>query len=629
MKKILLIIFLLHTLLIYSQNNNQKLIDSLHNCLPEAKNDTVKARIYIKLENALRQSDPNKALEYAKKSLSIVKKMNWKKGLSVCYNDIGNNYSDRGLFDLSLKNFLESLKNSQDFPQIRVSTFGNIANLYLKQDNFEMVLKYNNYVLEIAEKEGLIASKAKAFQMSGFVFEMKNDLENAKLQFKKSLVLFQKIEDEYKQANLLMNLGDASKSLKDKIYYYQNSKKILDRLNPEDILAVSNLLGLATAYIDLANNEKEIAQFYPKKNKGKLLLEAEEYLNKSISYSKKSEIKENLVEAYAKMALLKKSKGDFKKALLYSTKSHNLYDSIFSQENKNKIAKLENQKEIELKNKQIQINSISLKVKEKEKLYLISGIFLLAIIGGLLLYQNKNRAKTNTKLQVLNDNLEQANTTKTKLLNILNHDLRSPVNNFIHYIQFQNENPEVLDDKTKSRIENETLTSAKNLLFSMEDILLWTKDQMQNFHPKLVNTEIKLVFDATDKHFSSEKNVTITFENSENLFLITDENFLKTILRNLTANALKAFENLQTDKVINPHIIWKAWQNESNIYLSITDNGPGANLENFKALYNETEVVGIKTGLGLHLIRDLAKAINCEIKVESRLNRGTTIKLLF
>ena len=50
-------------------------------------------------------------------------------------------------------------------------------------------------------------------------------------------------------------------------------------------------------------------------------------------------------------------------------------------------------------------------------------------------------------------------------------------------------------------------------------------------------------------------------------------------------------------------------------------------LEEFKALYDEKEVVGIKTGLGLHLIRDLAKAINCEIKVDSKVNEGTIITL--
>jgi len=79
--------------------------------------------------------------------------------------------------------------------------------------------------------------------------------------------------------------------------------------------------------------------------------------------------------------------------------------------------------------------------------------------------------------------------------------------------------------------------------------------------------------------------------------------------------------------VNNPKIIWKAWQENGQVYISITDNGPGVTLQQFKALYDEKEVVGIKTGLGLHLIRDLAKAIDCEILVDTKANEGTTITL--
>ncbi|MBL7885976.1 MAG: sensor histidine kinase, partial [Flavobacterium sp.] len=78
---------------------------------------------------------------------------------------------------------------------------------------------------------------------------------------------------------------------------------------------------------------------------------------------------------------------------------------------------------------------------------------------------------------------------------------------------------------------------------------------------------------------------------------------------------------------MTPTIIWRAFHENGNTILSITDNGKGATKEEFKALYDDKEVVGIKTGLGLHLIRDLAKAIDCEISVDSKINVGTTITL--
>src|SRR5690606_27639201 len=98
---------------------------------------------------------------------------------------------------------------------------------------------------------------------------------------------------------------------------------------------------------------------------------------------------------------------------------------------------------------------------------------------GILLYrQSRNRKKNNLHLLSLNQQLDQANKVKARFFSILNHDLRRPVYNLIHFLQLQKESPELLDAGSKERIENQTLQSAENLLASMEDLLLWSKGQM-------------------------------------------------------------------------------------------------------------------------------------------------------
>ena len=202
--------------------------------------------------------------------------------------------------------------------------------------------------------------------------------------------------------------------------------------------------------------------------------------------------------------------------------------------------------------------------------------------------------------------------------------MRSPVYNFIHFMQLQKESPELLDATTKKIIETKTINSAENLLASMEDLLLWSKGQMDNFKPQPKVIEINSLFEDTKKHFESEEKVIIEFENPDAISIHTDENFLKTIIRNLTGNAIKATKNSEKAK-----ITWRAWQNNDKTYLSITDSGSGVSQEKFKALYDENEVVGIKSGLGLHLIRDLAKAINCKVSIDNDTNEGTTFNLEF
>ena len=147
---------------------------------------------------------------------------------------------------------------------------------------------------------------------------------------------------------------------------------------------------------------------------------------------------------------------------------------------------------------------------------------------------------------------------------------------------------------------------------------------MENFKPQPRNIAVSSIFTDLEKHFSSVENVRIIFENPDDVRIFTDEHYLKTILRNLTGNAIKALE-----KTPNATVVINACQSEEKIKISVADNGPGGTMEKFRALYDENEVVGIKTGLGLHLIRDLAKAIDCRISVDTQQQSGTVFTLSF
>jgi len=319
------------------------------------------------------------------------------------------------------------------------------------------------------------------------------------------------------------------------------------------------------------------------------------------------------------------------KALLLIGNFSKTNEEMLNESAKQSIANAEAQ--FQNKHKQERINFLSAenKVKNleientrKKQIYLGIGALLLLVIATLLSKQNVNRRKSNEKLQLLNQELDLANKTKARFFSIINHDLRSPVANLIHFLHLQRDNPELLDEENKLRLENKTISGVENLLSSMEDLLLWSKGQMENFTPEAKNITVSSLFGDTQKHFSNFDSVEFTFIDEENITLFTDENYLKTILRNLTSNAIKALQNTE-----QPTIIWKAWQENEKTFLAISDNGPGGNKNQFKALYDDTHVTGIKTGLGLHLIRDLAKAIDCEIILETQENKGTTFVLGF
>ncbi len=335
-----------------------------------------------------------------------------------------------------------------------------------------------------------------------------------------------------------------------------------------------------------------------------------------------SRVQNALAKTYAAM-------GNWKMAYQYVSDYSILKDTLLTEKAKKNLAETESkyqndkkQEEIAALSLQNTIKSLEITSANRQKWFLIAGLSFLAIIGVLLYYQNRHRKKTNETLLLFNQELDEANKIKTRFFSILNHDLRGPVANLIHFLHLQRENPELIDGESGKRLEAKTIVGAENLLASMEDILLWSKGQMENFKPQWKQVLVSTIFEDTQKHFYGERQVKILFENAENITLSTDEDYLKTIIRNLTGNAIKALS-----KTESPLIIWKAWQENDQTYLSITDNGTGGDEQQFKALYNAKEVVGIKSGLGLHLIRDLAKAINCEIKVDSKINEGTTFSL--
>ncbi len=628
MKTKIVLLLILFCLNIKAQQFNT---DSLLKVLKTSQNDTLKARVYIKIASNLQQHNPQKALNFAFKGLNIVKKMNWGKGFAVYYNDIGNNYLDQGKHKEAVAYFLKSLAFSKQIPSLRAITLNNTAVAYFKERNILLSRQYNNAAFNIAQKQNLEATMADCYNIFGQINAYHSNIAKAKAYYLKAYQIWQTQNNSIKQAIILTLLGDITDNLKLKIYYFTKSKTIWDKENPTYLLAISNLFGLVDANISLVKNTPLLKKYRIYKNKIQLLTEAEGFVTAAIKHSKQANVQQNLMYAYGKMSEIKELQGKYKEALRYINLNYQIYISIFSQESKNKIAQIESQKVVDIKNKQIQLNITQLNAKEKQKWYLIASLALLGVIISLLFYQSKNRRKSNEKLQSLNAKLDdkiielnQANKTKTQFFNILNHDLRSPVANLIDFLYIQKNSPHLLDPNTKNRIENSTLNAAENLLTSMEDILLWSKNQMQNFLPQPKNIFINTIFEDTARHFASEEKVKIVFENIENIQLFTDENYLKTIIRNLTGNAIKALYNVE-----NPNINWRVYRHQNQTILSITDNGQGINQQNLKALYDDTQVTGIKSGLGLHLIRDLASAIQCQIKVETNLNAGTTFLLIF
>jgi signal transduction histidine kinase len=625
MRKIYIIFFLISSFANAQKKEGQARIDSLLVELPKMKEDTLKVNLLNILSTESIMIDAPNSLKYVNQSLELSKKINWKKGIAVCYKNLAKNFYQKKEVPKAFQYQFNALKIFEEinFKKEIATVYGDLAVYYHNQSD---VPKAKQYELKSIAINLILQNKKNLFNnYYRMVRYCKDHVDNAiAMEYSlKCLKMSLELKDNDKICKAYITLASA----------YQDGYNFIKA--KENYLSALNIVEKNGDIISKIRTYSNIGAFYSewsdhdKLNKKEFLKQAQNYIEKAILINKNKTYVDLQWQEFclSQLSMVQEKNGDFENSLK-SFKSANIYkDSIFNSENKETIKNLEDKREIELRDKEIKINKLAIEAQKKQKWFYILGISSLAILGGLLFYQSRNRKKNNEKLQTLNSELDQANKIKTRFFSILNHDLRSPVSNLIHFLHLQQNNSELLDEETKTRMQTKTITGAENLLSSMEDILLWSKGQMENFKPQPKTIAINQLFDDTKKIFSGYLNIKFEYQNRDNLKVFTDENYLKTIIRNLTSNAINVLAKFVTSSAVERQIIWKAYKENNIIYLSITDNGSGASKDNFKALYDDTEVVGIKTGLGLHLIRDLAKAIDCEISVDSKIGEGTTFVL--
>ncbi len=537
----------------------------------------------------------------------------------ILNGSLGEYYLDNSEIEKFIGHKLKAIEYRKKFPKdvpynvINIGiSYSQIGQAYIKMKQFDKGIEYSNFAKPYSKE----SNNALAFLYNDYIkcyVGLKN-LDSIKKYYQR---IYKLVSEE---DSLHISVSSANRFMAE---YYIDKKQI----NTASVFAEKAL------FFGKKSND-EVVLMEANLSKGKILYEQKKY-NEAIQILKTAAInayefdKNAFITIHKLIASSYAALGNWQEAYkhqeVYASANEIILDESAKQSIANAEARFQNkhkQERINFLSTENKVKNLEIENTRRKQIYLGIGALLLLVIATLLYKQNVSRRKSNEKLQLLNQELDQANKIKARFFSILNHDLRSPVANLIQFLHLQHESPELLDEESKVRLQNKTLTGAENLLSSMEDILLWSKGQMENFKPNPKKVSINSLFTDTENHFSSIENIKIIFENPHNIQLITDENYLKTIIRNLTGNAIKILE-----KSKNPTIIWKAWQENNTVYLSINDNGTGGTEEQFKALYDETEVVGIKTGLGLHLIRDLAKAIDCEITVEINPDTGTKFTL--
>ncbi len=237
-------------------------------------------------------------------------------------------------------------------------------------------------------------------------------------------------------------------------------------------------------------------------------------------------------------------------------------------------------------------------------------------------FQKLERSLKDTNLE-----FKEINDQKDKFLYIIAHDLRSPLNNLMGFLEILNTQFERNSQEENKQLIQLLGSNAHSMYELIENLLNWALSQsgkMRHYPTKLsLHKLIKRVINQINP-VAVSKSIRIDFQIPEEAMVFADETMLITILRNLLSNAIKF--SPPGSQVVVTH----AFQNQKTV-ITVTDYGTGIAPEILPRLFLPSSSISTTgtfgesgTGFGLPLCYELTKMQNGHIWVESEPGKGSS-----
>ncbi|MFC3562955.1 tetratricopeptide repeat protein [Pedobacter jamesrossensis] len=659
-------------------NNYQKAEENYKKALKEylsINNQERAAGIYMSLGAMyIAIPDYGKALEMNQKAVAIYQKTNSEDNLSSCYLNISEIYQDLGQHKQALEYLRMALKffiKNEDY-RGQALAYEGIGTAYFKASPAELIsmdilpnqklnaaLENFNRSLKIAElvddnDDILSANKTNI----GLVYEKMGLSDLAFKSFQSSIEISKKSNAKRDYAESLLALGNFYNHQKD----YLNAVKLLTQtLNIAqqskflDIERDANLV-LSEAYDKLKKYDESLA-FYKQyvlvkdeifnEEKEREITRRQMQLDfgvKEKDYQLKQQVTDAVLQQQVLLAKQQQQKLVLRQQeLALSDKEKILQRLKFLQKQKDLEAEkivqgsifersqLQSRNETLEKNRQISVQEQQIKYDGKIKIFLSVAITLVLFTAGLIYFNQRKTTRLNKIINKQKRELEQLGRVKDRIFSVVSHDMRTPVNSLISFIQLLEEGniEQVKLNRYAASLKN-SLTYTSSM---MENLLKWAASQMQGFNPYLETIDAySLSIEVVNSLHSVADLKQITIQNNidKGTLFKADSNMFSLVIRNLISNSIK----FTSEKGI---ITLSSESNGEQLQIKVNDNGVGMSEEQVSH-FNKSEYQGAGvstpgtnkekgTGLGLLLCRTFMGLMDSKITVNSTKNEGTQFTL--
>ncbi len=244
----------------------------------------------------------------------------------------------------------------------------------------------------------------------------------------------------------------------------------------------------------------------------------------------------------------------------------------------------------------------------------------------LKISDQENLQHENAELRQQKIVLSKQSATKSRMLSVLSHDLKTPIDNTFNMLKFLLGN-DITSKEFKSILPSMVKETDKvNKL--VQELLLWAKSQIQ--HVEDNDIPINLWVAVQDAKIEQQatligKNIDLRNEIPKNIFTVFNAMTLKIVLRNIINNAIKYSHR-------NGEITISSKLQRQMVWVEIEDQGVGISIERLELLRKgliRNSVPGTSNeqgnSIGLAMVQDILITKGGELKVESKESIGTKV----
>lgn len=260
--------------------------------------------------------------------------------------------------------------------------------------------------------------------------------------------------------------------------------------------------------------------------------------------------------------------------------------------------------------------------------YLVKGSHTSGLLVRALRYAVA-RKRQEEDLRNLAEDLRHSNETKNRLLSIIAHDIKNPLNGLLGFLDMAARRATRLSGAELAPMLENANISAQHLGELIENLLTWARSQggRLEFRPQEIDIRLE-IFDRVAEQYDSlveQKELTLEVKVEAGLKAYADWFMVYTIVANLLGNAIKFSPKGGVVEL-------KANLKDDRVFLRVADQGQGMDEETIDHVLKGDLVDSKKgtqgesgTGLGLLICRDFAERNGGSLCIESAPGEGSKI----